>query len=72
MKTQIITSLFVAALLTGCGLAETGATAAAEAKAAAEQAKEGKKLEEKVKKDVEAAQQVSADALKKADEETAQ
>ena len=72
MKTHIISSLFVAALLSGCGLAETGATAAAEAKAASEQAKQGKELEEKVKKDVEAAQQAQADALKKADQEASQ
>ena len=72
MKTQIVTSLLVAAMLAGCGLAETGATAAAEAKAAAEQAKEGKKLEEKVKRDLDAAQQAQADQLKKAEEEASQ
>ena len=63
---------FATLLLSGCGLAETTATAAAEAKAASEQAKEGKALEEKVKRDVEAAKQVQSDALKKADEEASQ
>jgi len=75
MKTQIV-GLFVTALLSaslaGCGLAETGATAAAEAKAAAEQAKEGKAVEEKVKRDLDAAQQTESDRLKKADEEASQ
>jgi hypothetical protein len=58
--------------LAGCGLAETGATAAAEAKAAAEQAKQGKELEEKVKRDVAAAQQAQADALRNAEQEASQ
>jgi outer membrane biogenesis lipoprotein LolB len=67
MKTQIVVSLLAAALLAGCGLAETGATAVAEADAAAEQAKQGKALEEKVKRDIEAAQQAQADAIEKAE-----
>jgi mevalonate pyrophosphate decarboxylase len=54
--------------LTGCGLAETTAVAAAQAEAAAQQAKEGKKLEEKVQRDIEAANKATADALAKADE----
>jgi hypothetical protein len=72
MKMQIVTHWLAIALLStslaGCGLAETGATAAAEAKAAAEQAKQGKELEEKVQRDIEAAQQANADALKKAEQ----
>ena len=55
-------------LLAGCGLAETTAVAATEASAAAEQAKQGKELEEKVKRDIEAAQQVAADARTKSEE----
>jgi outer membrane biogenesis lipoprotein LolB len=70
MKTQIVVSLLAAALLSGCGLAETGATAVAEADAAAEQAKQGKALEEKVKRDIEAAQQTQANALEKAEQES--
>jgi len=58
-----------ALLLTGCGLAETTAVAAAEAEAAAQQVKEGKKLEEKVQRDVEAANQTAADARAKAEQE---
>jgi hypothetical protein len=54
-------------LLTGCGLAETTAVAAAEAEAAAEQVKEGKKLQEKVLKDIDAANQAAADARAKAE-----
>ena len=74
MKTRInrLAAAMLSATLAGCGLAETGATAAAEAKAAAEQAKQGKELEEKVKRDVEAAQQAQSDALKKAEQEAAQ
>ncbi len=55
-------------LLSGCGLAETTAVAAAEADAAAQQVKEGKKLEEKVQHDVDAANQAAADARAKAEE----
>lgn len=55
-------------LLGGCGLAETSATAATEAKAAAEQAKEGKKLEDKVQRDIQAAEQARADAIKNSEE----
>jgi hypothetical protein len=72
MKTPIVTVLLVVALLAGCGLAETGATAAAEAELAAEQAKQGKALEEKVKRDLEAAQQAQADAIDRAEQTAAQ
>jgi hypothetical protein len=52
-----LSALIAAASLAGCGLAETTAVTAAQAEAAAQQAKEGKKLEEKVKLQVEQAQQ---------------
>ena len=65
----IFTAVTATLLLTGCGLAETTAVAAAEAEAAQKQVKEGKKLEEKVQHDVEAANQVAADARAKVDEE---
>ena len=64
-----LAALAVAVLLTGCGLAETTAVAATEAEAAAQQAKEGKKLEEKVKRDIDAANQTAADARKTAEAE---
>jgi hypothetical protein len=56
------------ALLGGCGLAETTSVAATEAAASAEQAKKGKELEEKVKRDVEAMQQATADKVAAAEE----
>jgi hypothetical protein len=68
MKTRIVTGLLVVALLSGCGLAETGATTVAEADAAAEQAKQGKALEDKVQRDIAAAQKTEADTLKRAED----
>ena len=55
-------------LLAGCGLAETGAVTVTEAKAAADQAKQGNELEEKVKRDLETAQQAEAASRAKAEE----
>ena len=72
MKFPIVTSVLVAVLLSGCGLAETGASAVAEADAAAEQAKQGKALEEKVQRDIAAAQKAEADTLKRAEDEASQ
>jgi hypothetical protein len=69
LRTGLAAAL-TSALLAGCGLAETGATAATEAKAAAEQAKQGKELEEKVKRDVEAAQQAQKQAVDRAEQES--
>lgn len=62
------TAVAATLLLTGCGLAETTAVAAAEAEAAQQQIKEGKKLEEKVQRDIEAANQAAADARAQAEE----
>jgi hypothetical protein len=70
MKIRIVIGLMSAALLAGCGLAETGAVAVAEADAAAEQAKQGKALEEKVQRDIAAAQKTQADSLNRAEEES--
>ncbi len=56
MKATFVSSAaacIVTALLSGCGLADVGATAAAEGESAAQQAKEGKKLEDKVQKQIE-------------------
>jgi uncharacterized protein YceK len=52
-----LTVLALTVALSGCGLAETAATAATQGAAAAEQAKQGQELEAKVKKDLDAAQQ---------------
>ena len=60
----------VACLLTGCGLAETTAVAASDAKSAAEEAKQGKEMEAKVQRDIDAAQQAAADQRAKAEAET--
>jgi hypothetical protein len=59
-----------ALLMSGCGLAETTAVAASEAKSAAEQAKQGKELEAKVRRDIDAAQKAASDERAKAETET--
>ena len=62
--TQVrLTVLALAVALSGCGLAETAATAATQGAAAAEQAKQGQELEAKVKKDLDAAQQAAKQQL---------
>jgi hypothetical protein len=75
-NTLVSTSRALAAALVlalaGCGLAETGATATAEAEAAAEQARQGKALEEKVRHDVDAAQQSQKEAVDRAEQDAAQ
>ena len=58
-----LTVLALAVALSGCGLAETAATAATQGAAAAEQAKQGQELEAKVKRDLEAAQQAAKQQL---------
>jgi len=59
--------LALAIALSGCGLAETAATAATQGAAAAEQAKQGQELEAKVKRDLEAAQQAGKQQLEAAE-----
>jgi len=54
-------------LLSGCGLAETTSVATTQAASSAEQVKQGKEMEEKVKRDIDAAQQAAADARDKAE-----
>jgi hypothetical protein len=68
LAASLVATLAAMTVLAGCGLAETGAVAVTEAKAAADQAKQGKELEEKVKRDLEAAQQAEATARAKAEE----
>ena len=58
-----MTVLALAVALSGCGLAETAATAATQGAAAAEQAKQGQELEAKVRKDLDAAQQAARQQL---------
>jgi uncharacterized protein YceK len=58
-----LTVLALAVALSGCGMAETAATAATQGAAAAEQAKQGQELEAKVKKDLDAAQQAAKQQL---------
>ncbi len=56
-------ALALAVAISGCGLAETAATAATQGAAAAEQARQGQELEAKVKRDLEAAQQSAKQQL---------
>ena len=58
----------VAALLAGCGLAETGAAAAAGGASAVEQAKQAKATEDRVRQQVEDAQKASDERLKAAEQ----
>ena len=48
-------------LLTGCGVAETGAAAAAAAQASAQEAREGLKAEARVREQIDAANRAAAD-----------
>ena len=59
-------------MLAGCGLAETGAVAAAQGESAAEQAKQARETQEKVEKQLDAAQQAAADRLTAAEAKTAE
>jgi hypothetical protein len=67
MKTRAIVLMLVASLAAGCGLAGTATIAAGSGQSAAEQAKEGRKAEDKVRADVDAAQQQAAEARKAAE-----
>ena len=51
------------ALIAGCGLAETGVSAGAQAASAAEQAKQAKEMQAKIEADVAAAQAKSKEAI---------
>ena len=72
MKTSIAVSTGFALaasmlLMTGCGLAEVGASAAVQGASAAEQAKQGKELEAKVQQKLDQANQAAADQRAKAE-----
>src|SRR5687768_11056089 len=64
---RVISLLAAAALLSACGLAETGAAAATAGGGAAEQAKEAGKITENVETDLEAAQQAAAETRRAAE-----
>lgn len=66
----VLASTMVLCTLTGCGLAETGAAAAAGGASEAEQARHAKELEAKVQKQVDAAVQQDADRRRAADAES--
>jgi hypothetical protein len=67
MALRLISAMFGAVLLGGCGLAGTGAAAAVNGAAAAEEAKTAQKQLEKVQADVDAAQKKAAERLQAAD-----
>jgi hypothetical protein len=67
MKTpRLVSRAGVAAavvLIAGCGLAETGASAGAQAASAAEQARQAKEVQAKLEADIAAAQAKSKEAI---------
>jgi hypothetical protein len=67
--TQLATILAVAATLSGCGLAETGAAAAAGGASQVQQAREAKQTEARVQKQLDAAYQQNAEHLHAAENE---
>ena len=70
---SLVSSLALAALLlplSGCGLAETGVTAAAGGESAAQQAKEAKQTEAKLQQQINAAYQQDAAQRKAAEAQT--
>ncbi len=65
-------TLLAAAMLSACGLAETGAVAAAGGASQVEQARHGKETEARVKKQLDAAYQQGADQRAAAEAESSQ
>jgi hypothetical protein len=59
--TLATTTMVLSAMLTGCGLAETGAAAAAGGASQVQQAREAKQTEARVQKQLDAAMQVDAE-----------
>jgi hypothetical protein len=59
--TLVTTTMVLSAMLTGCGLAETGAAAAAGGASQVQQAREAKQTEARVQKQLDAAMQVDAE-----------
>ena len=64
------TTMVLGAMLTGCGLAETGMAGAAAGASQVQQAQEAKRTEERVKQQLDAAMQVDAARRKSTDNET--
>jgi hypothetical protein len=68
--TLLIATMIVSATLSGCGLAETGAVAAAGGASQVEQARQAKQTEARVQKQVDAAIQQDADRRRAAEAES--
>lgn len=66
MKRTLI-PLTLAALLSGCGLAETASTTAVIAESEAEQAKQAQQMKNKIEQRLDAAQRVDTEARQAAD-----
>jgi len=60
MRVRLLLPLLVATALSGCGLAETGVSAAADAKANADAAQAGLQAEAKIRADLDKASQAAA------------
>ena len=66
------TTMVLGAMLTGCGLAETGMAGAAAGASQVQQAQEAKRTEERVKQQLDAAMQADAAARRKSADNEAQ
>jgi hypothetical protein len=66
----VATTMVLGAMLTGCGLAETGMAGAAAGASQVQQAQEAKRTEERVKQQLDAAMQGDAARRKSADNDT--
>ena len=64
---RYLVPMILAALLSGCGLAETATTTAALAEAEAQNAKAAKEMQAKIEKQLQAAQQAQEDQRKTID-----
>ena len=64
-----MTGLSLATLLSGCGVAETGAAAAGAAASAAQEAKDARKTEDRVKEQIDAAYEQAAERNRTAEKD---
>jgi hypothetical protein len=67
MEARVLALLALSMVLGGCGVAETGATAAAGAESAAQQAAQGRAAEDKVRQQIDAAYKQAADQRRAAE-----
>jgi len=67
---SLAATLVCGALLTGCGLADTGLAAGAAGASQAEQVRQGKETEARVQKQLDAATQLDADRRRAAEAES--